>query len=206
MAIRNQRIQRLQALVAKGMTKGLDLATGKDVESIEAFVATQKRLHPECVSDPHLLVDRLIAKREWYGGAVGFVWGLGGLASIVPSVAHSWRVHGRLVLTVAHSYGYDLDDPERREEIALCVALSSAKESVNTALKELGMLGARKALLTESSRAVIKKLPNKLVTIAGQKSLVNVGKMVPIAGGVVGGVVDFYSTRAVGKAAKTFYS
>ncbi len=68
------------------------------------------------------------------------------------------------------------------------------------------MAGAKKTLLTQASKEFIKKLPNKLVTIAGKKSLTNVSKLVPIAGGIVGGVIDFFSTRGVGKAAKAFYS
>jgi hypothetical protein len=188
----------------RGMVKGLDLVTGKDVASIQAFVDTQRRLHPHL--DPGQMVDRLIVKRQWYGGATSFAWGLGGWWTIVPNLAHVWRIHGRLVLTVAHTYGYDLQDAERREEIALCIALSSGNAAVNKMLKEAGMIGARKALLTGTSKAMIKALPNRLITIAGQKSLTNVGKVVPVAGGIVGGVVDFFSTRAVGKAAKFFYS
>jgi len=34
----------------------------------------------------------------------------------------------------------------------------------------------------------------------------NVGKIVPIVGGIIGGVMDFYSTKGVGKAAISYYS
>ena len=206
MADENSRLRKVQALIGQGMAKGLDLATGKDVASIRGFVDAQRRLHPALSDDPGALSDRLIAKRQWYGAATSFVWGMGGYWTIVPNLTHIWRVHGRLVLTIAHTYGYDLDDRERREEIALCVALSSAKEAVSKMLKEAGMVGAKKVLLTEASRTFIKALPNRLVTIAGQKSIANVAKLVPVAGGVVGGAVDFFSTRGVGKAAKAFYS
>lgn len=200
------KLKRLQNLIARGMATGLDLVTGKDVASIQAFVDTQGRLHPELAHDPGGMADRLIQKRQWYGAATSFAWGLGGWWTIVPNVAHIWRIHGRLVLAIAYVYGYDLDDPDRREEIALCVVLSSANEAVSKMLKEAGMMGAKKALLTQTSKQFIKALPRRLVTIAGKKSLTNVSKIVPVAGGVVGGVVDFFSTRGVGKAAKAFYS
>jgi hypothetical protein len=131
---------------------------------------------------------------------------LGGVITIVPNLAHIWRIHGRLVLTVAYIYGYDLNDPERREEIALCFALSSGNEALKKVLKEAGLIGAKKALLTSAMKEMIKKLPNKIITIAGQKSLLNVSKLVPVVGGIVCGVMDFFSTKGVGKAAKLYYS
>ncbi len=199
-------LTRLGALVARGIAEGLDLVTGKDVAPIQAFVDAQRRLHPNLANDPDALADRIIQKRQWYGAATSFVWGLGGWFTLVPNIAHIWRIHGRLVLSIAYIYGYDIRDPERREEIALCFALSSAKEAVSQMLKDAGMIGVRKALLTETSKQFIKSLPRRLATIAGGRSLTNVSKVVPIAGGIVGGAVDFFSTRGVGKAAKAFYS
>ena len=60
-------------------------------------------------------------------------------------------------------------------------------------------------LLTPAMKAVIKGLPNKIITIAGERSLLNVAKIVPVAGGVVSGAIDFFSTKGVGRAAKAFY-
>ena len=196
----------LMRKIAEGMRKGIDLAVGKDVASIGDFVDRQRQLHPELAEDPSALTDRIVGKKQWYAAAVSFCWGMGGIMTLVPNLAHIWRIHGRLVLTVAHIYGYDLDNPERREEIALCFALSSSNEAVKRAVREAGLLGAKKALLTQAMKTMIKKLPNKLITIAGTRSLLNVAKVVPIAGGLVCGVMDFFSTKGIGKAAKAYYS
>jgi hypothetical protein len=131
--------------IGEGMMKGIDLATGKDVSSIRSFVNQQILLHPELKDNPGALANHLINKRKWYAGAVGFCWGCGGWFTLVPNLAHIWRIHGRLVLTVAYIYGYDLEDPERREEIALCFALSSGNETLKNVLKEAGMVGAKKS-------------------------------------------------------------
>lgn len=192
--------------IGAGMMKGIDLATGKDVVSIKKFVDQQIQLHPDLKNNPGALADRLIKKRKWYASTVSFCWGCGGWFTIVPNLAHIWRIHGRLVLTIAYIYGHDLNDPERREEIALCFALSGGNEALKNVLKEVGMVGAKKALLTPAMKEIIKKLPNKIITIAGKKSLLNVGKVVPIAGGIISGVMDFFSTTGIGKAAKEFYS
>ena len=196
----------LMQLIAKGMKRGIDLATGKDVTSIRKSVERQKELHPELKDDPAAITDRIIRKKQWYAGAVSFCWGFGGILTLIPHLAHIWRIHGRLVLTIAYIYGYDLDDPELREDIALCFALSSSNESVKRVLKEASLVGAKKALLTQTMKTVIKKLPNKLITIAGTKSLLNVTKIVPIVGALVFGIIDFFSTKGIGKAAKAYYS
>lgn len=191
--------------IGEGIMKGIDLATGKDVESIKKFVDHQIKLHPELKDNPDALVDRIINKRTKFAALTSFVWGCGGIATLVPNLAHVWRIQGRLVLSIAYIYGYDLNDPDRREEIALCFALSSSNEYLKNILKEAGIVGAKKALLTPAMKEIIKKLPNKIITIAGQKSLLNVAKIVPLAGGFVSGTMDFFSTKGIGKAAKDFY-
>ena len=50
-----------------------------------------------------------------------------------------------------------------------------------------------------------KKVGFRLVTKFGEKGIINLGKMVPIAGGVVGGTFDASSTYVVGKIARTSF-
>jgi hypothetical protein len=45
----------------------------------------------------------------------------------------------------------------------------------------------------------------RLVTKCDQKSAVNLGKMIPLAGGLVGGMNDLFSTHVVGKTAKQLF-
>ena len=63
----------------------------------------------------------------------------------------------------------------------------------------------------------IKKIPGKtlthinkavgfrLITKFGEKGIINLGKMVPVTGGVVGGTFDAISTRSIGKIARTIF-
>jgi len=192
--------------ISLGMTKGIDLAIGNDLSGIVEFVDLQRSQHPELIDKPFDLARRIIGKRQWYAGAISFFYGLGGIITFLPNLVHVWRIHGRLVLTVAYIFGYDPHSPERREEIALCFALSSGNEAIKKVLKESGMIGAKKVLLTEGMKEIIKQLPRRIVTIAGEKSLLNVAKVLPIFGGVVCGVMDFFSTKGVGEGAISFYS
>ena len=92
----------LMRKISEGMKRGIDLAVGKDIDTIKNFIDQQKKLHPEISNDPEALADRIIRKKQWYAGAVGFFWGLGGIITVVPNVAHIWRIHGRLVLSIAY--------------------------------------------------------------------------------------------------------
>ena len=50
-----------------------------------------------------------------------------------------------------------------------------------------------------------KKVGFRLVTKFGQKGIINLGKLVPIVGGVIGGTVDTVGTLTVGKTAKKLF-
>ncbi len=54
---------------------------------------------------------------------------------------------------------------------------------------------------------VTKKVGYKLLAKFTEKGLSNLGKAIPLAGGLIGGTIDATSTRIVGKVAKkTFYT
>ena len=201
--IQERTYNRLIEKINKGITKGIDLAIGKDVISIKNYVDNQRLLHPEL--NRNELVDRLINKKKWRAAIVSFAYGLGGFWTLVPNLAHIWRIHGRLVLTIAYTCGYDLNDPELRHDIFVCFALSSGCEELKKILSEAGNVMWKKALLTPVMKRIIKRLPNRIITLAGRRSLVNVTKITPVGGAIVGSIVDFFSTAAIGKAAKFYY-
>ena len=55
------------------------------------------------------------------------------------------------------------------------------------------------------SKQINKKIGFRLVTKFGEKGAVNLGKMVPVLGGIVGATFDASTTYAIGKAAKNIY-
>lgn len=50
-----------------------------------------------------------------------------------------------------------------------------------------------------------KKVGFRLITKAGEKGIINMVKLVPLAGGLVSGTVDAASCMAVGKTAKHLF-
>ena len=188
----------------QALTKAIDFATGNDVEAICEFVDTIKENNPGLSNIE--LAKKIAQKRTWFAGFAGGVYGAGGFLTIGPDLFTMWRIQGRLILAIAYIFGHNLESPERRDEILLVMGIASGSEAAKKVAVEAGKEGFKKVLLAPAVKEVIKKLPNKIITIAGQKSLLNVAKLVPLIGVPITFGMDFFSTKAVGKAAIEFYS
>lgn len=154
------------------------------------------------------MIDSQIAKCT----TSGFVTGLGGIltlpVAIPANVASVMYVQMRMIATLAILGGYDLHDDEVQTLAYLCLV----KSSVTDICKSAGIQVANKVTLN-----LLKKLPGtvltkinqkvgfRLVTKFGEKGVVNLVKIVPVAGGIVGGGFDFVGTKMIAnKAYKVF--
>lgn len=162
--------------------------------------------------DPTIAAKKLIDAQIAKCTTSGFVTSLGGLITLpvaVPAnVASVLYVQIRMIGALAVIGGYDLKNDEVQTMVYLCLV----KSSVSDICKSAGVQVANKMTM-----AMLKKLPGKvltkinqkvgfrLLTKFGEKGIVNLVKLVPIAGGVVGGGVDFVGTKLVAdKAYKAF--
>lgn len=139
----------------------------------------------------------------------GFVTGLGGLvtlpATLPAGLGAAWIVQVRMVGAIAYLRGWDLEDERVR---TLCLAALVGDSTVNAVSKEFGgqvaVKGGKAALGRVPGKVFIeinKKVGFRLITKGGQKGVINLGKVVPVLGGVVGGAVDASATRTVGAVA-----
>lgn len=145
----------------------------------------------------------------------GFLTGVGGLVTLPVSLpaglGAAWIVQVRMVGAIAHLRGWNLGDDRVR---TLCLATllgdAMAKEIGKHMGTQVAMKGGKAAVGRISGKAIIdlnKKVGFRLVTKGGQKGVLNLGKAVPLLGGIVGGGVDATATRAVGGVAKrTFHA
>lgn len=154
-------------------------------------------------------IQRLIATHVRLTTGTGFLTGVGGLITMPVTLPADftalWLTQARLAGAIAHLRGYDI----RSEEVRSVVLLSLVGSSVSEALTQAGVV-----IGTKSAISVIKQVPGKvlieinkkvgfrLITKAGTKGVINLTKLAPIAGGVIGGGVNFASTRAAGSWAK----
>lgn len=189
-------------------TKTIDGLPGTDTayELAESYLAKN--------SDIDGAINSLVKWQTTKSATSGFITGLGGIVTLpvaVPvNIASVIYVQMRMVAAIAHLRGYDLKDDQVKTFVYACLTGQSAAEIVKSAGVQFGMkLG--QAQIKRIPGEVLKKINQivgfRLVTKFGEKGILNLGKMVPVIGGVIGGGFDVISTKTVAMAAnKTFKS
>ena len=158
-------------------------------------------------------IDDLIGYQTLLCGTNGFITGLGGLlvlpVAIPANVAGVIYVQLRMTAAIAYINGYDIYSDQVRTIAYACLTGSSAANI----LKNVGIKISEKMAVNALKRvpgAILIKINQqvgfRLVTKFGQKGLVNVIKMMPLIGGVVGGVFDTGMTLTIGNIAKKVFS
>ena len=147
-----------------------------------------------------------------YAGGLGFVTNLGGMitlpVSIPSNIASVLYIQIRMIAAVAYMGGYDL----KSEQVRTSVFLSLLGGSANIVLDSVGV-----QLATKLTTNAIKQIPGtaltkinqavgfRLVTKFGTTGVLNMGKIVPVVGGLVGGTLDVLTTNVIANAAKKMF-
>lgn len=202
-------------ITERKMTQVLDWAYGKAVNGLPG-TETATELAESYLSKHSTVekaIDSLIHWQNAKGATSGFLTGLGGLitlpVAIPTNVAAVMYVQIRMVATIAHLRGYDLKDDQVKTFVFVCLTGQAAVDILKQAGIKLGTSLATqviKKIPGEVIKAINKAVGVKLVTKFGQKGIVNLGKAVPLVGGVIGGAVDGISTNTIGKTAKKVFS
>ena len=158
-------------------------------------------------------IDKLIGYQTVLCGTNGFITGLGGLlvlpVTIPTNVAGVIYVQLRMIAAIAHINGYDIYSDQVRTIAYTCLTGSSAAnilKNVGIKISEKMAVNALKKVPGAILRKINQQVGFRLVTKFGQKGLVNVIKMMPLVGGVVGGVFDTGMTLTIGNIAKKVFS
>jgi uncharacterized protein (DUF697 family) len=128
--------------------------------------------------------------------------------AVPANLASVLLVQVRMIAAIAHMGGYDLKDDQVKTFVFTCLAGNSAKEIIkNSGIqfgRKLAISGIKKipfTIINKINRAV----GFRLITKFGGKGIINLGKMVPIAGGILGGTLDAVSTNIIGKTAQKLF-
>ncbi|WP_254654702.1 EcsC family protein [Bacillus sp. FJAT-27986] len=157
-------------------------------------------------------VQSLINWQNTKSATSGFLTGVGGLITLPVAVPANITsvifVQMRMVAAIAHMGGYDLKDDQVKTFVYVCLAGNGAKDI----LKNTGIQIGRKLAVTGIKKIpfeVIKKINHalgfRLLTKFGEKGVINLSKMVPVAGGIIGGTVDAFATNTIGNLAKKMF-
>lgn len=144
--------------------------------------------------------------------STGFVTNLGGLLTLPISVpaalGASWIIQARMAGAIAVIYEHNLKDDRVRTLVTLSILGDSAKEVLKQAGIKVGEKLTQKLISQIPGKVLIeinKKVGFRLLTKAGEKGIINLMKIVPVAGGIIGGTIDASACIAVGKIANELF-
>lgn len=134
----------------------------------------------------------------------GFVTGLGGLITLpiaVPAnITSVLFVQIRMIQGIAFIGGYNLQDDRIQTFIYACLA----GISVNQVFKKFGITFGQKVTANAISKIpgkvltqINKAIGFRFITKAGEKGLVNLGKLTPVIGGPINAGFDYFETKAI---------
>ena len=134
----------------------------------------------------------------------GFLTSFGGFitlpVAIPANIGSVLYVQMRMIACLAYMGGYDINCDQVQTLVYACLA----GISVDQIVKRVGITFGNKL-----ANSLVKKIPGKALTKInkavgfrfltkfGTKGLINIGKMVPLVGAVIGGGLDFVETKTI---------
>lgn len=139
-------------------------------------------------------------------GTSGFLTGLGGILTLpiaIPAnVSSILYVQLRMVAAIAYIGGYDVESYQVQSMAYACLTGSAITDVLKQTGIKIGEKTATAAINKIPSKVLVRinqRVGYKLVIKYGSKSVTNLAKLVPIAGGVISGAIDVESTRVIAK-------
>lgn len=142
----------------------------------------------------------------------GFLTSLGGVITLpvaIPvNLTSIWYIQLRMIATIATIAGFEPSDDEVQTLAYICITGTS----ISKICKEAGIKAGEKITIK-----AIQKIPTKvlnqinhitmqrLITKFGTTGVINLGKMVPLVGGVIGGSFDYIGTKVIAAKAKDVF-
>ncbi len=153
--------------------------------------------------------NRLIRWQNTKAGTSGFVNGLGGIilmpATIPANITSVMYVQVRMIAAIAIMGGYNIHDDRVKTLVYACLCGNAAKDILKDASIKFGTKLTQQAIRNISTQALAninKAIGFRLLTKFGEKGVINLGKAVPLVGGLVGASFDLATTNKVGNIAR----
>ncbi len=204
-AVKNQQIvtpEQVQELLSIAYDKSINGIpnVSKPIEELANDYAKRHRTRQGAAK---ALINNQLAKCA----TSGFLSGLSGflalpvtLASIPANIVNVLYVQVRMVAALAKLGGYDVKEDQVQTMVYVCLAGSAASDILKEAGVQAGSklaLNAVKSIPGSVLAAINQKVGFRLATKFGETGVVNLGKLVPVAGAIIGGGFDFATTRII---------
>ena len=195
-------IDKIYGVVVDGSIPGVDSAS----DMAKAYLAKYKT--------PIKAANALVRWQNTKAAVDGAITGFGGFATMIATlpinVSSILFIQIRMIAAIAYIGGIrDLRNDQLQTAVKCCLL----GESVQSFLKKAGIKTTEKVFVKKIMPKITGKMITKInkaigfrfLTKGGSTGIVNIGKMVPVLGCVVGSIFDGVSTNIVGNAAiKTF--
>ncbi len=197
--------------------KALDLAYDKAVDGVPGIPGLEsvEELAIDYLDDPGLLEDKvnaLVRYQVLKASTSGFVTGLGGVLTLpvtVPvNLASVMYLQLQMVAAIAFMGGHDVRNDRVKALCYACLCGNAATDVLKGAGITIGKKLTEQAIKQLPFEIILKinqKVGFRLVTKFGQTGVINLGKAVPLVGGVVGGTFDGTTTYAIGRVARNVF-
>ncbi|HCE2212559.1 TPA: EcsC family protein [Vibrio parahaemolyticus] len=193
-----------QELTENKIMQALDWAYDKAINGVALALSYMKES-----SDPISQANSLIRWQNTKAGTSGFLTGLGGLitmpVTLPANITSVMYVQIRMIAAIAHMGGHDLKDDRVKAMVYACLTGNAAKDI----LKDIGIVVGRKltenAIKSISGKTITKinqAVGFRLLTKFGEKGAINLGKAIPLVGGIVGATFDSVTTNTIGNMAR----
>ena len=204
----------LEIVTQDKMQEMLDFSYNQAINGVSQFNSAQELAQEYLNKDGTLeeQINSLIKAQNIKAATSGFITSLGGIVTLpitLPAnITSIFMIQMRMIATIAYMCGADIKDDKVKTFIYVCLLGNSARE----VLKKVGINIAQKVtkqLISKISKDIIieinKQIGFRLLTKFGEKGVINLGKAVPIVGGIIGGSIDMLSTKAIGQTAKKIF-
>ncbi len=178
------------------------------IEPVEKFANHYLQKHQTVEESLNSLIKWQIAK----SATSGFITNLGGLitlpAAIPANLASVIFIQLRMISAIAHMGRYDLKSNQVKSFVIMCLCGNAVKNIIQEAGVEIGIKIATNTVMKIPEKIIIRineKIGFRLLAKLGEKGGINIMKLVPIVGGVIGGSLDAAATYAIGNVAKKIF-
>jgi len=159
-------------------------------------------------SNPDDAIDSLINWQTGSAGVAGFVTGVGGLwflpIGVPANLASVLCIQLRMISAIALIRGYS----PRSDQVRTLAYASLCGAGASDVLKDVGTKIGTRIVVSASRETIMKinhRVGSRLLTKMGGTGAANLGRMVPLIGGLVGGGIDASATKLIGVTAKRLF-
>lgn len=197
-----------EVMTQEKLMETLDLLYKKSIDGVDKVSPPVKDLvrdYKKHNSSIDAAAKSLINNSVIKCGTSGFVTGFGGLGTLVltlpANVTSVMYVQIRMCCALAELGGYDVNEDQVQTLVYVCLTGSAMTDIVKQTGIKIGKKFAEKGIEKIPGKALVtinQKVGFRLLTKFGETGMINLGKMLPVIGGVIGGGMDVASTKVIG--------